>query len=85
MTGGRVTNSDLEKKLDGYTTEVKEWRNENEDRLRIVENCVTALQTVQGDDHKRIEKLEENKQTWNVINSIAAGVAALLAAVGISK
>lgn len=86
--GDRVTLAVIATKLDGIAAAIAEMKSctgDHEKRLNSLENGAERRQTHIDNIRDDVKALEAKSNTWSILNSIAAIIAAILAGVGFSK
>lgn len=89
---GRITLALVGQKVDQQTSMLQEFRDEireyirsNDARVSCIERDHAELEKEHTRTETKLENLEGQVKAWNIGNSVVAGVAALLAYLGINK
>ncbi len=75
----------LTQQIDRLANRVDEHARWDEERVHCVEAEQNKLETEQARQDERLEHVETSVRSWNIINSIGAAVAVVLAAIGIGR
>lgn len=76
---------ELTKQIERLANRVDEHAKWDEERVHCVEAEQHNLETEQARQDERIDHIETSVKSWNIINSVGAVIAVVLAAIGIGK